>query len=424
MVIRVLGFGTGYLFTFLIARLYGASVMGSFALVQAIMMITALLARLGLDTASVRFISENYAKGEYGKLRNIYFTSIRIIIPVAVLFSGCLFFLSPILANNIMNKPELELLFPFASFGVLPFSLLFIHSECFRGMKKIIHYSLFRRMTMPFIASIILLIFYYSGITSNKGPLYSYLLAVYILSLVAFVIWIYEMPNSDGHNPQINVSNLLRVSFPMLLTSSMAYLLQWTGLFILGIYRPVWEIGVYNVAVKVSLLTSIGLFAINSIAAPKFAELFAKHDMKNLESVVHQSNRLIFWASAPVLLFFLIYPTFFLKFFGEEYIFGKWALIFLIIGRFISAISGSVAYILLMTGKQKIYFYIKVISLIINIILNILLIPKFGITGAAIANGISIAVWNLTSVIVVKINLNILTLYIPKFIRMKKNNVA
>ena len=415
MVIRVLGVGTSYLFTFLIARLYGAGAMGSFALAQTVLMITAIIARLGFDTASVRFVSENYSQKKYGILRKVYFAILKMVIPMSILLSVGLFFLAPILAE-IMHKPEMESLFRISAFGVLPFALLFIHSESFRGMKKIIHYSLFRNMTTPFIASIVLLGYYFSGLSSKIYPVYSYLISIGVLSVIAIAMWLIQMPKSDetDKNQKIKKRNLLNVSLPMLLTSSMGYILQWTGIFILGIFRPEWEVGVYNVAMKISLVTSISLFAINSIAAPKFAELFAQGKMKDFEKIVHQSTRLIFWTSAPFLLLFLIFPTFFLGLFGEEYIFGKWTLIYLTIGQFINAISGSVGYILQMTGKQKTFQNIMIVSTIINIIMNVIFIPKFGITGAAIASALSLIIWNLTSIFMVKKNHNILTLYLPK----------
>jgi O-antigen/teichoic acid export membrane protein len=422
MVIRVMGVGTSYMFTFLIAGLYGASAMGSFALAQTVLMITAIIARLGLDTASVRFVSENYSKGKYSTLRKVYFTILKMVVPMSMLLSIGLFSLAPVLARNILNKPGMESLIRIASFGVLPFVLLFIHSGSLRGMKKIIHYSLFRNMTTPFIGSVLLLAFFYSGFTSDKYPVFAYLISIAILSVIALVVWLKKLPKTDTNKErtkEVHLKGLLTVSLPMFFTSSMSYILQWTGLIILGIYRPAWEIGVYTVAFKVSLITGIALFAINSIAAPKFAELFSKNNMKDLENIVHQSTRLIFWTSAPFLILFLIFPTFFLGLFGQEFVFGKWTLIFFTIGQFINAISGSVGLILQMTGKQKVFLNIIITSTVINIILNVILIPKFGITGAAISSMISMVVWNLISIIMVRKYYMILTLYIPKILWRK-----
>ena len=59
--------------------------------------------------------------------------------------------------------------------------------------------------------------------------------------------------------------------------------------------------------------------SINSIASPKFAEMFAKNDMEGLKKVVHQSTKMIFWTSVPLVIIFFIFPEFFLGLFGEEF---------------------------------------------------------------------------------------------------------
>ena len=71
--------------------------------------------------------------------------------------------------------------------------------------------------------------------------------------------------------------------------------------------------------------------------------------------------------------------------FGDEFLYGKWVLIFLCITQFITFCSGSVGPILQMTGNEKVFRNINIIATIINIFSNIILIPKYGINGAAIS---------------------------------------
>ncbi len=123
----------------------------------------------------------------------------------------------------------------------------------------------------------------------------------------------------------------------------------------LGMFRTEKEVGIYNVALKLAALTSITLFAINTIAAPKFAEFWGRRDIKGLGRVAQQSTKLIFWTSFPILLSFWLFPSYILNVFGSEFKAGSTALIILTFGQFINAISGSVGYILQMTGKQKVF---------------------------------------------------------------------
>ena len=187
----------------------------------------------------------------------------------------------------------------------------------------------------------------------------------------------------------------------------------WTDIIILGMFKTEGEVGIYNVALKVATLTSITLFAINSIAAPKFAEFYGKKDMKGLREVVLQTTKLIFWTSFPILLVFFFFPSFILGIFGREFEAGAVALMILAFGQFINAISGSVGYILQMSGKHKVFQNIILVATTINIILNAVLIPRYGINGAACASLVSMSFWNLSSVTYIKIHFGISTLYIP-----------
>jgi O-antigen/teichoic acid export membrane protein len=173
------------------------------------------------------------------------------------------------------------------------------------------------------------------------------------------------------------------------------------------------SVGVYHTAFKLSMFAAIALMSINSIASPKFAEMFGKNDMEGLKKVVHQSTKLIFWTSVPLVTIFFIFPEFFLGLFGEEFKIGVTAFILLSCGRLISSFSGSVGNILQMTGNQNIYALVLFFGAILNIVLNLILIPEYGINGAAIASMSSLIVWNLSMVLVVKKKFGFYTFYIP-----------
>src|SRR3989304_8277959 len=170
----------------------------------------------------------------------------------------------------------------------------------------------------------------------------------------------------------------------MLLSGSMLMITHWTNTLMLGMFRPEAEVGIFNVAVKISTSTIFTLIAINTVAAPKFAEFYGGKDIRGLKKFVQQSTKLIFWTSFPILLVIAFFPSFILGIIGEEFKAGVFALLLLTIGQFISSISGSVGILLNMTGKQKVYQYIMIATAVLNIILNVLMIPKYGINGPAI----------------------------------------
>src|SRR5690606_30839011 len=109
----------------------------------------------------------------------------------------------------------------------------------------------------------------------------------------------------------------------------------------------------------------------------------------------------IFFLSLPIILFVLAFSDDILRLFGDNYVASNTALIIMVLTQGICILFGSVTVYLNMTGKQKIFQNILLISALINFLLNRLLIPEFGMNGAAIAFGVSLFFWNLASTIII-----------------------
>ena len=266
---------------------------------------------------------------------------------------------------------------------------------------------------------IVLLIIKYMYTPTRLDPIISYSISIYF-SFIISIFYIYKKikyHNSiNSINTNINLKNILNISIPMMFTSSIMFLMSWTDTILLGIYRLENEVGIYSVAVKISMLTSITLFSINSISAPKFSELYSSNQITNFNNLIYVSSRLIFWSTMPILIIILLFHVDLLEYFGKEFQLAKWPLCILLIGQFINALSGSVGFILQMTGKQNTFKNIALISLLLNILLNIVLIPKYGLIGAATSSVICMILWNGLSIYKVYKFYGILSIYRPKYL--------
>lgn len=412
-ILKIVGMLFGYAFALLITRNFGAHAMGIFALSTTALSIFSIVGRLGFDTALLRFVAEYSSQNRWDLVKEIYIKSMKIVVPSCLLLSVILYLTSPYMAKHIFHKEYLSFYFRIVSFAVLPMVLILINSQTLRALKKIKEFSFLQNISNFLFASIflaVLLVF-----TKQQSiPVVSYVSALFLGAVVSQILWQKNAKlGAVQYGKTIKLKTILNVSLPMLLSSSMFFIMNWTAIIMLGMMKTDAEVGIFNVAVKIATVTSITLFAINSIAAPKFAEFYGKRDMKGLGKIAQQSTKLIFWTSFPILLVIFIFPSFILGIFGQEFKTGIYALILLTIGQFINAISGSVGLILQMTGKQKVFQNIMFIATLINIILNAILIPRYGINGAAFASMISMGLLNLSSVIYVKVYLNIVTLYVP-----------
>ena len=413
--LKIIGMGFGYIFTILLTRNYGAKIMGIYALSLVVLQVGTIIGRLGMDTAVLRFVAEYNSQNKKDMVNEIYKKIIRLVIPISLTISIAIFFLSTYIAHYFFHKDYLTNYFRIIAIGIVPYVLFIINSESLRGLKKIKEYAFLQNMGISFVASILLGLSLFI-IKNNYIPVTIYVISMFLISLLSFFLWFKKFnfssntrlfetqtlssnPNnlSLGNNPHIiSYSNILSISTPMLISGSLGVFLGLIDIAILGIFKTSSAVGIYSVAVKLSSIVVLALSTINVIAAPKFAEFWAKGDKKGLLKIARQSTKIIFWTSLPVLLAIIFFSNYILGFFGQGFRSGDIALIMLAFGQFINAISGSVGYILEMTGFQIFTQNIMIVSVMINIILNLWLIPKYGINGAAFASMITLIFWNLT----------------------------
>ena len=412
--LRFGGLAAGYLLTLIIAHLFGAKGLGDYVLAITVLRLFTLLAKLGLDTTSIRFIASFASQEKWTSIFRFRKQVVTILSFTSVFASILMYCLSEEIANLINANPDFIQL---NAFFVLPMAFFMLHYQSLRGLKRIAEFSFFYRMSQA-LFSIISIVIIYQFIQDSEVPVYAYLVSVIIVSLVSFLsfqYWLKDISEGKESTEQeiMRYSTLLKISIPLMFAQSVQFIMAWTDKLMLGAMTNPEDVGIYHTAFKLSMFAAVALMSINSIAAPKFAEMFGKDDMEGLKKVVHQSTKMIFWTSVPLVTIFFIFPEFFLGLFGEEFKIAVDAFILLSCGRLISSFSGSVGNVLQMTGNQNIYAKILLFGAILNVALNLILIPKYAINGAAIASMSSLIVWNLSMVLVVKKKFGFYTFYNP-----------
>ena len=413
-ILRFGGLAVGYLLTLVIANLFGAKGLGDYVLAITILRLFTLLAKLGLDTTSIRFIASFASQNKWSSIFRFRKQVVIILSFSTVIASLFMYFLAEPIADLInTNYKYIKL----NAFLVLPLSFFMLHYESLRGLKRIAEFSFFYVMSQALFTVVSLLIIYQFTTTSDV-PIYAYFVSVIIVSILSFLSFKYSVKKlSDGQeNADLEIrsyENLLKISIPLMFAQSVQFIIAWTDKLMLGSMSTSEEVGIYHTAFKLSMFAAVALMSINSIASPKFAEMYAKNDMKGLRKIVRQSTKMIFWTSVPLVIIFFMFPEFLLGLFGKEFKVGVNAFILLSCGKLFSSFSGSVGNILQMTGNQNILAKILLFAAILNIVLNLYLIPKYGIDGAALASVISIVVWNSGMILAVKKKLGFYTFYIP-----------
>ena len=412
--LRIGGQVMGFLMSFVVAHYFGAKGLGNYVLAIVVLRIFTLVSKLGLDTFSIRFIASFAKQGKWNSIQ-LFRKKIITIVSITSLISSVVMFIFSFEIANLVNT-RLEYI-ELSSFFVLPMVFFMLHYQSLRGLKRIAEFSFFYRMSQATF-SIAGLFLISEFIQSDKIPIYAYLTSlctVSLLSYVSYYYWFNKKCNFDSSEEieDLPLKKMLKISLPLMFAQSVQFIMAWTDKLMLGNMLGPESVAIYGVAFRFSMGVSITLMAINSIASPKFAEKFSNNDISGMGKVAMQSAKLIFWTTIPFASILLIFPKFFMGIYGSEFLIGVEVLRWLIIGRVVNALSGSVGNLMQMTGQQNNYMKILIAGSIINVTLNYILIPIYGIKGAAFASVCSLSFWNLTMVYMVKKKFGFSTFYIP-----------
>ena len=175
----------------------------------------------------------------------------------------------------------------------------------------------------------------------------------------------------------------------------------------LGLLDSTQSVGIYAAAVQTSGLISIILVSANAALSPVIARLYSSGSFETLQSIITKSARIMLVISLPIAMFLIFLGHWALAIFGNEFVEGATALSILSGAQLINVAMGSVGIILIMTGHEKIAAYTLAGAAVINILLNAVFIPKWGMNGAALASAASLIMWNIVLMFFVKRNLNI-----------------
>jgi O-antigen/teichoic acid export membrane protein len=405
--LQIAGSLFGYSLLLLVTRKIGASSWGVFVLFLSILNISSIFARLGVDMFTLKWVSASSTV--FDKVKAIYFSSFRLVLFSSTVVSLILYLTAESIAECILHDSSFVSIIRWIAYVLPLFAITSVNENTFRGLKMIKEYAFFQRTAKMFFAVIFFVIFYYGfKIRDSQLVVFSYILGLVII-FISSTFFIFRIIKSSNFSKYINSKEMIRQSIPMMMSSSALLLMSWADSLMIASFKGEYELGIYNVAVKVALLTSFTLSAVNSIAAPKISKAFNNEKEVEFRNIIIQTTKTIFFSTIPIIVVIFLFPEFILNFFGEEFLLAKTALLILAFSQVLNAMSGSVGVILTMTGKEKVYRNILLFALVINITLNFLLIPEYGIEGAAIASASSLIFWNLYSVYYVYRNYNILT---------------
>ena len=384
-----------YLFELIVARNLGTELFGLFFLGLAFLKVGEIISTLGLHRGVLRYIALFRGEGDKRRTKGTIIFSLRIAIIVGIVICISIIFLASFVSENIFKKAELTpVLKMFAV--IIPFTtlttILVFSTQGFKIMKYRVYVREIFEPTIRIIGVVVIFLLGYS----LYGTIFVFNISIVIGLFLAFFYLTKTFPDLIHKNIDsiFETKKILGFSWPLLLADFFGLIVIWMNILMIGYFKDSHEVGIYSAAHRTALLVQVILLSFNAIFSPIIADLYNKKESKKLERLFKIVTKWILSLSLPICLLTILLAPEILSLFGKDFILGAACLIILSLSQLVNSIFGSAGFLIMMAGKSRINLFNNMTAATLNICLNLFLIPRYGITGAAISLLITISVTN------------------------------
>lgn len=359
---------------FIAVKLYGVSEFGSFTYFYTIAVILATLAKLGLDQALIYF--NPYHGHRYA------LSSITVVIASSILIM------------------ILSLLFyrQFYSFSILVIFLaitpMFFSLHKISGNLKT--YYLVNAVIRQGLTVILLFIFKY--VDTANGILLAYLLPYILASLIFLIINRQEICGNGLHLGW----NVIKFSLPVLLTSSLALIMNQIDIIMIKHYLDANSVGIYTIGAKLATIPSFILMIFDTVFMPRISRYRHEGNVDELKRIYVASARIIGGISLIFLIGLILVQHRLFEIIGIGTTLAGQVVVLRALGQLVNSSVGSVWSLISMSGHPKLNLIGTAVGTILNVGANVVLIPTYGLVGAAVSSSLAIASVNVLGYVLVK----------------------
>ena len=384
----------GFLTVLVLARLLGKDGYGVYAVVYATVSVLAIPAALGTPALVVRETARARTEDTEGGIRAFWAQADRFVLlaSLTVLVLAGLWLL--------YSLPDPVWFWAFmAGLALIPLrAFIALRGAMLRGMGRVVPGQTPEFLWRPgiFLALIGAISFVaWAARPSAADALWAQALAAALALAIAMVMLGRVAPPRDARTNVMGMREMLVASGTMGLIAGAQVLNNNLDVMMLGALTERGDAGVYKVAASCALLAGFGLQAVNQALMPRVAANHKRGDRASMQALIRQSAQLSMLLAVAVAAVLALAGTWFIETaFGPGFGDGYTALLILLAGQVLNAAFGPVIAVLNMTGHERDTLRGVLIACALNVVLNAVLIPPYGIEGAAIATAVTLACWN------------------------------
>ncbi|MEE3148256.1 MAG: polysaccharide biosynthesis C-terminal domain-containing protein [Bacteroidota bacterium] len=394
LILRISGVIFLFGITLYLTNFYSAEVVGAYEFTRSSLFLIGGITLLGTDQ-SILFFSGRFSKPEQaGTLFQVYLKMLGLLLGVSIVLLGIILVIPKEYYNLFFNDQRSGNLLIKMGFCLFFYAVTLFNTEFFRAFDLHEKSELYRGILkqLPFGFGLLILFLF------NK---HDYVVEVFLLSFLfcALLSGLEVYLKYKRLNPvvsrqtSIRFKTVLKATIPIAISAFGFYMLISIDVFFLKRYTNFETLAYYGTSIKIIFLISTLINVMGSYLSVRIADLFVT-DQVALQAVLKKGVRVIVGLALGLSVILFVFAAEILGVFGAAYQEAVPALRILIAGHFMSTLFGVTQVYLNMTKKQVVLQYILIIAVVINAILNAILIPKYGMLGAAVASAFSVIFWN------------------------------
>ncbi|MFA4819921.1 MAG: flippase [Candidatus Aenigmatarchaeota archaeon] len=374
----------GYLFRIFLSRSLSIADFGLFYAVGAFIGLFTLVRYLGLNSALVKYIPEFLVKNDKNKIK----TSVTIILVIQTLtvliFTSVILMFHNNIASSLFKASAADRVLILMALSFLPSLFFVVFQSVFQGYQKLRTYALVEpvRISLTFLLSVALISM---GV---EGVALAYLIAAILTTLVFF----YSFYKLGIMNAKMEITSgilkkILKFSMPIFVSSIAIFIITYTDTIVITFYRSLEEVALYQVAMPTSQLLLIFSGSIAAVAFPLISELHARKKFGEIQKSISVIITVLVFLILPFVILLVSFPEIIIKFlFGDGFLSAAITLQILTVSMIFYSIFTVLQTTLDGIGRPFINTKILFLMAGANLVLNIALVPIYGITGSAVAS--------------------------------------
>lgn len=380
---RFVGVGLNFAVAILIARLLPKHEAGMVFMLMTLVTGVSLFSRLGLEQWIVRDIARLPEQSAHTPAHYLH-SAYRLTLISSILFLLAWIVLAPFFNQWLFDGQMNVLYLMIAGTGILTFNLVMTNSAFLKAIRHTSS-SLLVQNTLPAVALLVLIGILWSTFAQQQFYVLIYTASLLLAGLVSFFWlkpWLKTLVRRSSHT--VPMEQLLKQSLPLAPVSMSAFMMLWADTFMTGLLLTNDQVALFSTAARLSFISLFFLGALDATIYPRLLKIQRNHPQQ-LKAFFWKSTFLVMGLLSTVTLALWLARDYMLLAFGAEYVAAGTVLALLLLGQMIRAFSLTFSFMFIMQEQVRFLNMLLVTALIVNIICHTVLIPLYGINGAAMA---------------------------------------